>query len=185
MKTGFLNKRAISELIKSLETSIQQKEALKIAPPTPPSLKVFPYRLVYLQGQLSLIGENICTHQLIILDIQEIETVQVIQQKYQNNFSTFDIDHFINANRKMSDQEYRLVIKLSSLFANIDLKPKFHFFGNPCLISNSQGEFIWGASVELNDELLKWLSIIKNDVHIINPEIQYALEQYLTKVENN
>ena len=180
MKIGFLKKRTLSALIKSLETSILGRECLHIT--ASPPVEILPHRLVYLQGRLSLIGENTHSRQLVILDLQKIGKIRVIRQKYQNNFSAFDIDRFIEANRKMSDQEYRLVVKLPSLFSDVDLGPKFHFFGNPCLVSNPQGELIWGASVELNDEFLKWLDSIKNEVHIIDPpEIQHALNQYIMK----
>ena len=183
MKLAFLRKKAPSrsDLIKSLEEAIEKKRALKITAPPPP-LKILPYRLVYLQGELSLVGEDMRTHQLLILGIGKIENIKAIKQKYQNNFSSFDIDQFIEANRKMSDQEYRLILRLSPSFMHIDLEPKFHFFGNPCLVSSAQGDFIWGASVELNEELLQWLADIKKYVHIIDPpEIKDALVEYLVK----
>ena len=188
MKIGFFKKRDTSALIQKLEASIFNKMALEIVIQgiTAPSFQVFPYRLVYLQGSLSLIGEDICSQQLLTLHIQEIKRVDVISKNCQNNFSAYDIDHFIDANRKMYDQERRLVIKLPDLLCDVDLEPKFHFLGNPCLISNAQGEFIWGASVELNEELLKWLSSIKNDVCIINSlDIKNALDEYVAKKNIN
>ena len=183
MKIGFFKKRDIPALIQKLEASILERKTLEIAAQGPsPPIQIFPYRLVYLQGRLSLIGENVHSQQLLTLDIQEIEKAEIIPQKCQNNFSTYDIDHFIDSNRKMYDQERRLVIKLPDLLSDIDLEPKFHFLGNPYLVSNAQGEFIWGASVELSEELLKWLASIKNDINIINsPDIESALNKYLAK----
>ena len=188
MKIGFFKKRDIPALVEQLEAFILKREALKIVVSShdAPSLEIFPYKLVYLQGNLTLIGEDIHSQQLVTLNIDDIEKARIIPQKCQNNFSAFDIDHFIDANRKMYDQERRLIIKLPNLFADIDLEPKFHFLGNPSLVSNAQGEFIWGASVELNEELLKWLATIKNDIHIINsPDIENALEHYLVKQRFN
>ena len=181
MKIGFFKREALPRLIEKLEESIEKRKILKIVTGSS-SLKLFPHRLVYLQGELSLVGENAQARQLQIFNIKEIKTSKLLEEEYQNNLSAFDIDHFIDASRKMSDLEYRLVLKLSHSFLNIDLDPKFHFFGNPCLVSNSQGELIWGASVELNEELLKWLADIKQHVRIVDPlEIKKALNEYLMK----
>ena len=175
-------KDALTELLKKLEECIDRKEALELSIPPPPPLKVFPYKLVYLQNSLSLVGENLETHQLLVFNVNKIEDAQAIEGESTHNFSTLDINHFIDACRKMSDQEHRLVLKLYNYSGDINLSPKFHFFGNPCLVSNSQGEFIWGASVELNEALLQWLASIKNEIRIIDPpDIQTALDKYLSK----
>ena len=146
MKLNFFKKRkkSPSELIENLEESIEKRESLKILADPPPPLDILPHRLVYLQDELSLVGEDIHTRQLTILKAHKIEKLKVIGKGPPNNFSAFDIDHFIEASRKMSDREYRLVLKLSSSFMHVNLDPKFHFFGNPCLISNPQGELVWG-----------------------------------------
>ena len=172
----------LPDILKRLEESIDRKEALEISLAPPHPHKIFPYKLVYLQSSLSLVGEDMETHQLQVFNVNSIESAQAIPEESPHNFSIFDINHFIDACRKMSEQEYRLVLKLYNYSGDINLAPKFHFFGNPCLVSNTQGEFIWGASVELNEALLQWLASIKDEIRIIDPpDIQDALAQYLAK----
>lgn len=144
--------------------------------------EAYPHKVVYLDGVLSLIGEDVNDRCLICIDFDSIESCHAIaDHSYKPNFVTAEIEDFIMAIRSVTGNEERLVLRVSAP-EKVNLKPQFHFLGSPYVTTNTEGEFIWAASVEVSDELFKWLESIKDDVEILDPqEVKEEFESYLTQ----
>ncbi|MCR9204439.1 MAG: WYL domain-containing protein [Halobacteriovoraceae bacterium] len=146
------------------------------------SVEVFPHKVVYLDGILSLIGEDVNDRCLICVDFDSIISCHSItDHSYKPNFVNAEIEDFIMAIRSVTGNEERLVLRVSAP-EKVNLKPQFHFLGSPYVTTNTEGEFIWAASVEVSDELFRWLESIKDDVEILDPqELREEFESFLTK----
>ena len=146
--------------------------------------EVFIHKLVYIDGILSIIGEDTNDRCLTCIDTNEIETYSILEKgNYRPNFATAEVDDFILAVRSITGNEERLVMKVTSP-DRVNLSPEFHFLGNPFVTTNTEGEFIWAASVEVSPELYKWLSTIYGDIDIIDPKnIKEGLEEFMEQKE--
>lgn len=143
------------------------------------------HKVVYIDGVLSLIGEDVNDRCLSCFDINEIESYFLIprgsSRSYRTNFAGAEVDDFISAIRSITGNEKRLVMKVSSR-ENVNLSPHFHFLGSPFVTTNSQGDFIWAASVEVSEELYGWLSTIYDNIEILEPvSLREGLEKFMEK----
>ena len=170
----------LATLVESVERCLSGEGLLHVEVEAGTRLCIYPHRLVYLSGDLTLIGEKTCDKSLLSLSVEKVREFSISTEvAYQNNFSSKEIDDFINAARAVSGNEERLVLKLES-FERVDLTPPFHFWGSPYIVSNFDGEMIWGASVEFSDKLLEWLVEIHREVEVLDtPRIQDALQNIL------
>ncbi|GAB4009970.1 MAG: hypothetical protein Fur0010_01650 [Bdellovibrio sp.] len=139
----------------------------------------FPHRLVFLEGELSVVGEDTTDRSLVSISVNEIEDVRLlINSDYVQNFTPKSIDDFIQAIRSVAGSEERMVLKIKNP-ENVDLKPPYHFLGNPYMTSNMNGDLIWAASVEMTDDLMEWLFGIKDSIEILDPEhLRERFEEY-------
>jgi len=145
---------------------------------------IFIHKVVYIDGILSIIGEETNDRCLTCLDIDQIKSYHVEPNSYYRaNFAAAEVDDFIAAVRAISGNEQRLVMKVASP-DKVNLKPDFHFLGNPYVTTNTEGEFIWAASVEVSEELYKWLASIYSDITVIDPvEVHDGLENFMEQKE--
>jgi hypothetical protein len=141
--------------------------------------EVFVHKVVFLDGVLSLIGEDTKDRCLVCFEFDEIDSVKIVDNyNYSANFAGAEIDDFVLAIRSITGNEERLVLRISSP-EKVNLRPEFHFLGNPYVTTNTDGEFIWAASVEVSNELFKWLASIENECEILDPhEIREQFENY-------
>lgn len=141
---------------------------------------IFIHKVVYIDGILSVIGEETNDRCLTCVDIDQIKTYQLEQEShYRANFAVAEVDDFIAAVRAISGNEQRLVMKVTSP-DKVNLNPDFHFLGNPFVTTNTEGEFIWAASTEVSEELYKWLASIYSDITVIDPkEVHDGLESFM------
>jgi hypothetical protein len=159
-----------SGIIEKIEASLKDGLILRASLKENRSASVFPHRLVYLEGTLSIVGEDAHDRTLISLEVDKIE--DILLEKYSDyipNFSAREVDDFIYAIRAIVGSEERLVLKVKNA-ERIDLSPRYHFLGNPYMTTNFNGEMIWAASVEMTNDLFDWLYEIKDDVEILDPE---------------
>ncbi len=169
------------ELTQKLETYIEEKSVVAITYQASGNLiNLFPHRLVYLEGSLVLIGEEISDKMLISIPIDEIAKLKINNDNsYQVNFSGFEVDEFIFAIRSLCENEERLILKVKEKEGSLDLSPAHHFLGNPYITSNLEGEMIWAASVEVSTPLFEWLHRIEGTIEILDPfHVKTAFEQY-------
>jgi len=160
---------ADKELVDIIQTCLKDKYLLEVKLKDQRSIDVYCHRLVYLDGGLSLVGEESNDRCLIYFNVDEISSAKIsLENGYQHNFSAMEINDFIVAIRAVTGQEERLVLKIRSQ-EDLDLKPEYHFLGNPYVTSNMRGDLIWAASVEVSEELFEWLLSIKAHVEILDP----------------
>jgi hypothetical protein len=157
------------ETIEAIQTCLHDNFLLEVKLQDNRVIDLFCHRLVYLDGGLSLVGEDSNDRCLVYFNVDEILSAKVsIDNDYSNNFSTMEINDFIVAIRAVTGKEERLVLKIRSQ-EDLDLRPEYHFLGNPYVTSNMRGDLIWAASVEVSEELFEWLLSIKAHVEILDP----------------
>jgi len=133
-------------------------------------IEIFPQRLVYIDGMLSIIAEMTESKCLNTINVNDIKSLKLIKQHdYHGNFSTRAIDDFIYAIRAVNGNEVRLILKIFN--ENIvDINPPFHFQGNTYITTNASGDTIWASSVEISDQLFEWLLEIRDGAEILDPD---------------
>ncbi len=149
------------------------------------SIKAYPHKVVFLDGELSLIAEDGQDRCMICVAFDNIKSVKVeIDHQYRPNFVMAEVDDFIMAIRSITGNEERLVLRISAP-EKVNLNPKYHFLGSPYVTTNTEGEFIWAASVEISPELFKWLASIQDEVEILDPqEVKEEFRNFLESEQN-
>ncbi|MGK0367386.1 MAG: hypothetical protein ACI9QD_000520 [Thermoproteota archaeon] len=131
-------------------------------------LEVFPRRLVHLDGELSIIGEDIYDSCLTQINLNEVNSIYPIDTQHSKTFSHLEITDFINSIRAISENEVRLILKVFDI-STVNLTPEHLHMGNPCMVMNSKGDQIWAASVEPCEALFDWLFQLGKAIEIIDP----------------
>lgn len=167
-------------IIANLENAQSEKICLVLNTKENKFLEVYPHKLVYLEGNLHLIGEDTSDRCLLAICVNEVLSLSYREDlSYEVNFSPVEIEDFISAFRSVASNEERLVMKILTP-EHVDLNPPYHFLGNPYITSSADGDLIWAASVEVSDELYDWLGEINEYVEIIDPEgVKLGLEEYI------
>ena len=115
-------------LIQMLEVALKDKTLVELDHRDDKNLRVYIYRLVFLDGSLCLIGEETGDRCLIYLKIDEVlGATPLVDKQYAPNFSQVEVNDFIYAIRSVSGTEFRLVLKVRNNSAPIDLNPPYHF----------------------------------------------------------
>jgi hypothetical protein len=163
-----------------IEESLKNQNLLQVKLEDGKAFDLFTHKLVYLDGALSLVGEDCNDRCLVYFNIHEIQSLKPSgKAEYRANFSPVEVNDFIFAIRAVSGNEERLVLKIVNQ-AGINLNPPYHFLGNPYITSNMNGDMIWAASVEVSDGLFEWLYQIKDHIEILDPaEVKSQFYQYL------
>lgn len=165
---GRLGEQAV-ELVKKIEESLHRGLVLDLIYHKNRTCSIYPHKLVYLEGELNLIGEDVVDRCLVALPVVDVHNVRFdVTKNYRVNFSSLEVDDFILAMRVVSGNEDRLVLKLKAN-SDVDLNPPYHFLGNPYITTNSQGDVIWAASVEVCDDFYAWLHGLGDRVEILDP----------------
>tara|TARA_B100001971_G_scaffold215192_1_gene259900 strand:- start:153667 stop:154632 length:966 start_codon:yes stop_codon:yes gene_type:complete len=158
-----------NEIVSFLEEAILEKEVinLKLINQTH-SIKLYPRKIVFLDGKLNIVAEGIEDKCLTNISIESIQSAHDAQVDWTPMFSALEIDDFIASIRAITENEVRIVLKVYSREKfNTDLK--HHHFGNQCMFTNPEGDHIWAASIEPSDELYDWLSELGKDIEILDP----------------
>lgn len=140
---------------------------------------VYPYRVVYIDGELELICQNkeyLFVEQFLVSDITEVELKPLY---FRPEWGHFLIEEFLSAGRAITGNEIRLVLKVTTQ-EFVNLGPSFHYFSSPYTAINSHGQIIWAASVELSWPLFEWLAQIRDQIEILDPPLlENELELYI------
>lgn len=139
------------------------------------ALEVYIHRLLYIDSKMHLIGEDCSDKCLIYLPVESISKVIPGENSYAPFYSKLEVAEFINSILSLSDLSARLVLKIKDL-NNFDERMASHLHGRSYITTNSEGETIWAATVEANDELFEWLYQIKSQVEILDPS--YLIEEF-------
>lgn len=129
---------------------------------------IYPHRLVYLDGILCVVGESTHDKTLVFFGVEDIKGVEDWNQAYEPNLSQIEINEFICHLRLINGKEERLVLKIYSQY-EADLLPSYHFLGNPFVTSNTEGDMIWAATIEMCDDIFHWLHSMKDRAEVLDP----------------
>jgi hypothetical protein len=167
------------DLISTIESTLNDHSLLEIKLQDEKVFDLYTHKIVYLDGSLSLVGEDCTDRCLVYFNIDEVADLKKIGiSDYRPNFATVEVHDFIFAIRAVSGNEERLVLKIINQ-DGVDLNPSYHFLGNPYITANVEGEMIWAASVEVSDSLYEWLFEMRGQVEILDPpELKDDFEVY-------
>jgi predicted DNA-binding transcriptional regulator YafY len=155
--------------LQELESALKKKAKLEIELEGK-SWKVYPHRLVFMDGHLSLISEDCIDRCLSFFKFDQIKVLKTISNhQYKVNFTSFEVNDFIFAMRAVAGSEERLVLKI--LDKNVsELNPPYQMLGNPYITTNAYGQQIWAASIEKSELLIDWLISLEDKVEILDPQ---------------
>jgi hypothetical protein len=177
---------AIENLKKKIDYNIICRKSMKIEFFSHKQCNVFPHRMVFLDGILCVIGENIHDKSLVYFGVEDIDDVTNLESVYEPNLSQLEVNEFIGHLRLINGKEERLVLKIYSQDQQ-DLLPEHHFLGNPFVTSSTEGDMIWAATIEICDDVFHWLYKMKDCVEVLDPgHIRKEFSHYCElKKENN
>lgn len=128
-----------------------------------------PFKLVFIDNELCLIGENYNTHQLSFIQVKDINQFDVKETIRANGkFSITEIEQFIGLIRDLAGTEERLILKIKTI-DNINWLDEFNHWGKTYITSSLDGQIIWASSVEVSEKLFQWLYENKNEIEILDP----------------
>ena len=127
-----------------------------------------PRMLIYLDGLLSVVGEDSGHRCLAALPLDEIPECRPGDKAPKANFSRTEVEDFVYGMRLIEDSEERLVLKIADP-SGVNLRPPHHFLGSPYMTSGSEGDLLWAASVEVNEELIDWLRGMGDSIEVLDP----------------
>lgn len=154
--------------IKRIDYHVAHKKLMKLNFENSKECDIFPHRQVYLDGVLCVVGENITDRSLCYFEVKEITEIVDLAHHYEPNLSQIEINEFISYLRMINGREERLVLKIYSQ-EEADLLPQHHFLGNPFVTSNTEGDMIWAATIEICDDVYQWLYEMNDRVEILDP----------------
>lgn len=156
-------------LIRKVEESYAKGRNLSLEFYSRKKTSFYVHQMVFLEGELTLVGEETANGQLTSYELKDIQDIKVdAQSRYAAKYGELEITDFLKAHRAMGENEVRLVLKFSRETQSID--PRFHFLANPFVTTNWNGDKIWAASVEVSDYLFQWLLSVHDHVEIMDPE---------------
>ena len=159
---------AFENLKKKIDYDIICRKSIKIEFFSHKECDVFPHRLVYLDGVLCVVGENIHDKSLVYFGVEDISDVTNLEYVYEPNLSQLEVNEFIGHLRLINGKEERLVLKIYSQDQD-DLLPPHHFLGNPFVTSSTEGDMIWAATIEMCDDVFNWLYKMRDRVEVLDP----------------
>lgn len=165
-------------LIRKIEESFAKGKNLQVEFFSRNKQLIHVHLMVFLDGELSIVGEDVQTGQLDSWEIKSIQDIKIdLQSKYIPRYGEIEVNDFVKAHRSIGENEVRLVLKFSRSTQAID--PRFHFLGNPFVTTNWNGDKIWAASVEISDYLYQWLLSVHENIEIMDPEsVKKGLYEY-------
>ena len=158
----------VENLIMKIDCNIAARNSLKIKFFADKECSIFPHRLVFVEGILCIIGENIADKMLVYFGVEDIHDIENITTEYQPNLSQIEVNEFIDHLRLINGQDERLVLKFYSQDQS-ELLPKYHFLGNPFVTTSAEGDLIWAATLEICDDIYNWLYKMRDKVEVLDP----------------
>lgn len=163
-----------------LEESIINNKCITLNQMTHSSV-VYPRKILFLDGMLTLIAESIKDKCLLSIPLKEIFNIHEDDREWSAIYSKIEVEDFICGLRLIAGNEVRLVLKVHS-YEKFDIRMKHQFLGTPCMITNPEGEVFWAATIEPSQQIYEWLENLGNDVEILDP-ISFK-KQFLEYCEN-
>ncbi len=155
-------------LKKKIDYDIICRKSMKVQFLADKECSIFPHRLVFLDGILCVVGENIADKTLVYFGVEDIFDVENLDTQYEPNLSQIEVNEFIGHLRLINGKEERLVLKIYSQDQS-DLLPEHHFLGNPFVTASTEGDMIWAATIEMCDDIFFWLYKMRDRVEVLDP----------------
>ncbi len=169
---SFCFKESLSDLLLKYVNHIEEAfntESLLLVTVGKKTYEIHPHKLIMLEGDLSLVGEETNDRCLVSYPLDEVSKIKLNKiSDYTANYSRFEVNEFIMAIRAVSGREERLVLKIDQNNP-VNLNPAYQFLGHPYMTANSEGDFIWAASVEISSPLYDWLISMGENIEILDP----------------
>ncbi|MBC7428471.1 MAG: WYL domain-containing protein [Bacteriovorax sp.] len=159
---------AFEHLKKKIDYDIVCRKSMKIEFFSHKECSIFPHRMVFLDGILCVVGENINDKMLVYFGVEDIANVTNLESVYEPNLSQLEVNEFIGHLRLINGKEERLVLKIYSQ-DQADLLPEHHFLGNPFVTTSTEGDMIWAATLEMCDDIFNWLYKMRDRVEVLDP----------------
>lgn len=157
-------------ILDKIEDSVSNNLCLILSLKEGKSIEIYIHQVVFLDGGLSVVAEDVEEKCLVYFDLNNIENIRLsFKDNYRPTYTKFEISDFITSVRSVIGKEDRLVLKIKDQ-NKVSLNPEYQFLGNPFITSNTEGEIIWAASVERSEELYRWLDQIFDYVEILDPQ---------------
>ncbi|MBC7712409.1 MAG: WYL domain-containing protein [Rhizobacter sp.] len=159
---------AFENLKRKIDYDIVCRKSMKIEFFSHKECSIFPHRMVFLDGILCVVGENINDKTLVYFGVEDIKDVTNLDNMYEPNLSQLEVNEFIGHLRLINGKEERLVLKIYSQ-DQADLLPEHHFLGNPFVTTSTEGDMIWAATLEMCDDIFSWLYKMRDRVEVLDP----------------
>ena len=170
-------------LVDVVEQAAESGLAVALFPREGDPTPLLPMRVVFLEGRLSIVGEETEGGTLTSVPVDDVASVapHPADDDRAPNFSQLEVDDFIAGVRSVSGNEERLVLKILRP-DRVDLCPDHHHFANPFLTTSPKGDLIWAASVEVSDDLFAWVGSMGGDVRILESDgVRDRYEDYMER----
>jgi hypothetical protein len=154
-------------IVAFIEESIIDKKTIQLELKDK-NYKILPHKIVFIEGELNLIGESLFDGCLLSIGVSNIVKTFEDNSEWKMNYSKLEVDEFIKSFRCLGDNTVRIVLKIFSQ-ERFNLNLNHQFFEKPCMFSNTSGEYIWAATIEPNVELYEWLCELGSDIEILDP----------------
>lgn len=161
-------KKIATTLHEKINYNIMCRKIIKIKFHSHGECSLFPHRMVFLDGVLSLIGESVEDKSLVYFDINEISKLENVDTPYLPNLSQIEINDFVEQVRLINGKEERLVLKIYD-HGDEEFLPEYHLLGNPFVTTSTEGDLIWAATIELCDDIFAWLYKMRDRVEVLDP----------------
>jgi predicted DNA-binding transcriptional regulator YafY len=156
-------------IIARIEKCLAEKMVIELDTAILGSKKVYPLRMVYLGEQLYLIAEDLKNLSFINIPVSEIYFLKENWEHFhESQLSLVEMNQFINGIRMLQDQQMRLIVKFKGQ-QRIDPPDQYHFFTNPYIVTNHEGDFIWAATTEISQKIYQWLMSYGDHIEILGP----------------
>ena len=137
-------------------------------------IRVYPYRVAYLGGKLSLIYEDVAGRNLNAQTLKNIKSWRrESTYKFSPHYGKQAVDHFINQIRAIDGREVRLAIKVVGKMDLTSLAGH-HVLRKPVSIFTKHGDTIFGAYAEISPSLFAWLYRLRDRIDILDPVAMQA-----------
>lgn len=151
-----------------LERAIVHRNPIRVLCKDQREIRVLPFKLMKLDGDMTLVGENIILGESMHLALNQITHVEEKTHTYKPLLTKLELEDYIHSLRAIKETEIRLILKVDSSI-NFDECLPYQHFGNPCMIKKGKEHMIWAASVEPTEEIFEWISEMGSGVEIIDP----------------
>jgi hypothetical protein len=172
-------------LKKKIDYDIVCRKSMRVQFFSKKECDIYPHRLVYLDGTLCVVGENITDKTLVYFGLEDISDVINLEFLYEPNLSQLEVNDFIGHLRMVNGKEERLILKIYSQDQS-ELLPEYHFLSNPFVTSSTEGDMIWAATIEMCDDVFEWLYSMRDRVEVLDPgHIRKEFSQYCELKSDN